>query len=80
MPRDAWTQALQDHAGVPRVFAQSMLETLELANGITPPGYEAYGPIGSAPEPSPELLALGWKPTTLEQWAASPEVKAVFAK
>lgn len=79
VPRDAWVAVLQGF-GIPRVFATSFLETVEQAAGITPPGYEAYGPPVMTGETSPELLGIGWKAITLAEWAASAEVKAVFAK
>lgn len=79
VPRDAWVQALIGY-GIPRVFARSFLETVEQADGVTPQGYEAYGPPAFVSETSTELLALGWTARTLEEWASSAEVKAAFAK
>ena len=52
-------------------------------DGVTPAGYEGYGDKLFADWPqasSPELLALGWKPRTLEEWANDAATKAVFAK
>lgn len=52
--------------------------------GVVPKGYECYGPDGgraSWPKTSsPELLALGWKPRSLDEWAASPHVKAALSR
>ena len=79
VPRDAWAGALQGY-GVPRVFAVSFLETVEQADGVIPLGYEAYGAPHWCDETSPELLAIGWKAKTLEQWANAPETMAVWAK
>ena len=79
VPRDAWAAVLKGF-GIPRVFAHSFLETVEQADGVVPPGYECYGPPAWPTETSPELLALGWKAKTLEEWAASEATKAVFAK
>ena len=79
VPRDAWAGALQGY-GVPRVFAVSFLETVEQADGVIPLGYEAYGAPQWVSETSPELLAIGWKPASLEQWANSPATKAVWTK
>ena len=79
VPRDAWAAALQGF-GVPRVFAASFLETVEQADGVVPPGYEAYGKPVWVCETSPELLAIGWKAKTLEEWAGASETKAVWAK
>jgi hypothetical protein len=79
VPRDAWAAALQGF-GVPRVFAVSFLETVEQADGVVPPGYEAYGKPTWCDATSPELLAIGWRAKTLEEWANAPETKAVWAK
>ena len=79
VPREAWAAALQGY-GVPRVFAVSFLETVEQADGVVPPGYEAYGAANWPGESSAELLAIGWKPRTLEEWAGSVATKAVWAK
>jgi hypothetical protein len=79
VPREAWAAALQGY-GVPRVFAASFLETVEQADGVVPPGYEAYGAANWPGESSAELLAIGWKAKTLEEWAGSAATKAVWAK
>ena len=79
VPREAWAAVLMSY-GVPRVFAMSFLETVEQADGVVPPGYEAYGPPKWNNETSPELLAIGWKAKTIEEWAAEPETKAVWSK
>jgi uncharacterized protein YbjT (DUF2867 family) len=79
VPRDAWAAALQGF-GVPRVFAFSFLETVEQVDGVVPLGYEACAKPTWCDATSPELLAIGWRPNTLEQWANAPETKAVWAK
>ena len=81
VPREAWCATLQSY-GVPRVFANSFLETYEQMDGVTPPGYEAYGKqlFEWAQDSSPELLALGWKPRSLQEWANSEATKALWSK
>lgn len=51
-------------------------------DGVTPAGYEGYGAklFEWAQASSPELLAIGWAPKTLEDWANAAETKAVFSK
>ena len=68
--------------GIPRVFATSFLETYQQMDGVVPQGYEGYGAdlFNWPTESSPELLAIGWKPKTLEEWANAPGTKAVFGK
>lgn len=77
VPRDAWVKVLLGF-GLPRVFATSFLETVEQMDGVIPLGYESYGAPAEAPPTSPELLALGWKPKSLEEWAES--VKGAFIR
>ena len=82
IPRAAFVATLQSF-GVPRVFANSFLETYEQADGVVPPGYEGYGPAllaGWEQPPAPELLAIGWRARTVKEWANDPATKAVFAK
>ena len=82
IPRGAFVATLQSF-GVPRVFATSFLETYEQCAGVVPPGYEVYGPellAGWETETSPELLALGWRAKTLQEWANAPATKAAFSK
>ena len=82
VPRDAWLAGLMGY-GVPRVFATSFLETYEQCAGVVPPGYEVYGPellAGWETQTSPELLALGWRAKTLQEWANDPATKAAFSK
>lgn len=52
-------------------------------DGVVPAGYEGYGAaelFNWPQESSPELLALGWRPRTVEEWANSPAVKAAFSR
>ena len=79
VPREPWAATLMSY-GIPRVFAMSFLETVEQAAGVVPAGYEAYGKPVWCSETSPELLAIGWKAKTLEEWAGASETKAVWAK
>ena len=85
VPRDAWAGVLMSY-GIPRVFATSFLETVEAVDGVVSPGYECYGTAEEVRkgwnlrDTSPELLALGWTPKTLEEWANDPATIAVFAK
>ena len=81
VPRAAWTKTLESY-GVPRVFATSFCETYEQMDGITPPGYEGYGAglFKWASATSPELLAIGWKAKTVEEWASDARTLAIFSK
>ncbi|ACI65145.1 predicted protein [Phaeodactylum tricornutum CCAP 1055/1] len=83
VPREGFLQALMG-MGLPRVFANSFLETIEQVDGVVPPGYEGYGPdLGRDAWPvesSPELLAV-WKPQyDVNAWAASDAVQAAFKR
>jgi uncharacterized protein YbjT (DUF2867 family) len=81
IPPPAFVAFLQS-LGIPRVFATSFLETYQQMDGVVPQGYEGYGAdlFNWPTESSPELLAIGWKPKTLEEWANAPGTKAVFGK
>ena len=81
IPGEAFVGVLQGY-GIPRVFAYSFLETYQQMDGVVPAGYEGYGPALFAwpQESSAELLALGWRARTVEEWANSPAVKAAFSK
>jgi len=78
VPREDWLKGVMG-MGIPRVFANSFLNTVEQTDGLTPPGYENF-PKLNYPEidTSAELLAI-WKPKyTLEDWASSELVKVSF--
>jgi uncharacterized protein YbjT (DUF2867 family) len=76
VPAAAWAQGLMS-MGIPRVFANSFLETVQMAN--EPTKYMTAGPISQ--ETSKELFASGWNSqTTLEDWANSPLVKGVLGR
>lgn len=82
VPGEAFVGVLMGF-GIPRVFATSFLETYQQCDGIVPAGYEGYGAAlfeGFARHTSPELLAIGWKAKTVEEWAYAPATKAVFGK
>ena len=81
VPRAAWTKTLESY-GVLRVFATSFCETYEQMDGVTPPGYEGYGAglFKWTSATSPELLAIGWKAKSVEEWANDVRTKAIFSK
>ena len=81
IPAEAFVGVLTGF-GIPRVFAYSFLETYQQMDGVVPAGYEGYGEalFHWAQESSPELLALGWKAKTVEEWCNSPAIKAAFSK
>jgi hypothetical protein len=81
IPGDAFVATLQGY-GIPRVFANSFLETYQQMAGVVPAGYEGYGAdlFKWAEASSPELLALGWAPRTVEEWCNTPDIKAAFSK
>jgi len=81
IPGEAFVGVLQGF-GIPRVFAYSFLETYQQMDGVVPAGYEGYGPelFAWPQESSAELLALGWRARTVEEWASTPAVKAAFSK
>ena len=81
IPAEAFVGVLTGF-GIPRVFAYSFLETYQQMDGVVPAGYEGYGEalFHWAQESSPELLALGWRAKTVEEWCNSPAIKAAFSK
>lgn len=81
IPREPFLGALLG-MGIPRVFANSYLETMEQIGGVTPPGYPAIkGGGDDFPQATSAELAAVWKPKyDVGAWAASPTVQAAFAK